>query len=80
MEKNGNYCDFLIESPKIFRLNIVRKIKTPGNTIIHHASTCMRPAFKIDPQVTMLSGTPIPKNDKLLSISSEIVENKEKLE
>ena len=48
---------------------MVMKIANPGNITNHQASNSCLPRFNKDPQVTTSSGTPIPRNERELSIS-----------
>ena len=48
---------------------IVKKIAIPGYIINHHASWYCLPRFNKLPHVTTSSGTPIPKNERPLSIN-----------
>lgn len=41
---------------------------SPGNTTSHQALNCSLPAFNKEPQVTVVGGTPTPKNDKADSV------------
>ena len=48
----------------LFKERIVRKIMAPGKTTNHQASNCSRAPANNDPQVTMSTGTPNPKNER----------------
>src|SRR5262249_8959876 len=57
-------------SPSPTRLNasVVRKRKSPGNTIIHQATVKMEPASEsILPHEGVVAGTPIPRNESAAS-------------